>query len=186
MGFIAVLFHHHLEHALALLMATKICTIACASVLPVVPLEVALVSLDIVEHILVTMQKLRGVGTEEFGELVELRLVLEEWVFVEKLSCIIVRLELGEALQVANAELCHLGNIALRRFLIQGFVELRHLAPGIDTVVVQHRGSLNVLIEEVSPIYIRIFLLFLDYFFFDSVEVSEVSDASDNSSTSEL
>lgn len=97
---------------------------------------------------------------------------------IQELAGIVVRLQLLECLKVADAEFCHGSHIIRLWFLIQKLVEFLHFAPCVDAVVINDGRHLHVLIIEVIPVDIRIFLFFLDYFFFESSPGSAVSGCS--------
>lgn len=99
---------------------------------------------------------------------------------IQELAGIVVSLQFIECLKVADAEFCHGSYIVRLRFLIKEFVEFLHFAPGVDAVVIDDGCHLHVLIIEVIPVDVRIFLFFLDYFFFESSPGSAESGCSDS------
>ena len=83
----------------------------------------------------------------------------------EELARIVERLQLGESLEVADAQLSHVGHGLRGRLCLQLFVELLHLAPCVDAVVVDDSCHLHVRIKQVIPFYFGV----LFFFFFGAV-----------------
>lgn len=86
-----------------------------------------------------------------------------EWMNVEELPSVVERLQLIEGLQVSDPEFHHVHDVTFDRFLIQAFVELLHLFPSDHTIVVNECGYLDLRIEEVVPVDLRVLLVLLDF-----------------------
>ena len=146
-------------------MPLEVLLILLAMLLAVGALEVGTVTFDIVEHVLVSAEELGGVGFEQFHELCNLRATEEYRVFTEELARVVERLQLGESLEVADAQLGHVGHGLRGRLCLQQFVELLHLAPCVDAVVIDDGCHLHVRIKQVIPFYFGV----LFFFFFGAV-----------------
>ena len=108
-------------------------------------------------------QELLRVGLHQLRQLRSLRLMSDEWMNVEELPSVVERLQLVECLQIADAQLHHVHDVTPRRLLVQAFVELLHLLPSDHTIVVDKCGHLYLRIEEIIPVYLRVFFLLLDF-----------------------
>lgn len=161
-------------------MPLEVLTVAGTFVLAIISFNVALIALDIVEHVLMLMKKLGRILLEQFYEFIEFGLTLQQWMLIQKLAGIVVRLQFVECLKITDAEFRHGSHIIRLRFLVQEFVEFLHLAPCIDAVVIDDGCRLHVLVIEVIPVDVRIFLFLLNYFFFESSPGSAASDCSDS------
>ena len=79
-------------------MALEVLTVAGTFVLAIISFNITLVALDIVEHVLMLMKKLGRVLLEQFYEFIEFGLTLQQWMLIQKLSGIVVSLQLLECL----------------------------------------------------------------------------------------
>ena len=96
--------------------------------------------------------------------------------FAQELSAIVERLQLGEGLEVTYAQFGHIGHSLCGGLCIQLFVELLHLAPSVDAVVVENCCNLHIGIGKIIPIYLGVFFFFFfgveDFFGFGLAEIS--------------
>ena len=134
--------------------------ILLSAVSAVVALEIGLVTLDIIEHVLVLTEEFGGIGFQQLDELCNLGAAEEQGVLAEEFTCIVECLQLGECLKIANAQLGHVGYGLCSGLCLQQFVELLHLAPGIDAVVVDNSCHLYVCIIKIIPVYFRVLFFF--------------------------
>ena len=100
-------------------MPLEVLTVAGTFVLAIISFNVALIALDIVEHVLMLMKKLGRILLEQFYEFIEFGLTLQQWMFIQKLAGIVVRLQFVECLKITDAEFRHGGHIIRLRFLVQ-------------------------------------------------------------------
>jgi hypothetical protein len=82
---------------------------------------------------------------------------------IEKLPSVVERLQLIECLQIPDTKFYHVHDITLRRFLIQTFVELLHLFPCNNTIIINECCYLDLRVEEVVPVDLRVLFLLLDF-----------------------
>lgn len=110
---------------------------------------------------------------------------------VEELPSIVERLQLVECLKISDAEFHHIHDVTLERFLIEAFVELLHLFPSDHTIVVNECGYLDLRVEEVVPVDLRVLLMLLDFagaatgcsFFFSSSRADSAASARSSASS---
>lgn len=84
-------------------MSLEILTVAGTFILAIISFNVALIALDIVEHVLMLMKKLGRVLLEQFYEFIEFGLTLQQWMLIQKLAGIVVRLQFVECLKITDA-----------------------------------------------------------------------------------
>ena len=120
----------------------------------------AVATLDIVEDVLMAAEEFGRVRLEKFHKPSYLGTAEEQGVLAEEFTRVIEGLQLGECLKIAYAQLGHVGHGLRCRLYLQQFVELLHLAPGIDAVVIENGSHLYVRIIEVVPIYFGVFFFF--------------------------
>ena len=117
-------------------MSLEILTILLPVVFTLSTLEIGTVTFDIVKHILMLAQKLGRIGFKKADEPGYLRASVENGMLAEKLPRVVERLQLGECLKIADAQFCHFGYSLCGGLCLQQFVELLHLSPCVDAVVV--------------------------------------------------
>ncbi len=154
------------EEAFLRLVPLQILLVLWPACLTVGALEVGTVSLDVVEHVPVPAQKLGGISPEQVGEPGCLGASEEDGMAAEKTPRVVERPKLGECLKIADAQLGHIGHGLCGGLRLQQFVELLHLAPCIDAVVVDDRCHLHVGIVKVCPVYLGVLFFFGDRLFF--------------------
>ena len=86
--------------------------------------------------------------------------------FVPKLPSVVERLQLFKRQKIPNTELCHISDSSFSRVLVQLLVELLHLFPAYDSVVVEDRGRLDLRDREVVPIDFGVLFVLLDFTIF--------------------
>ena len=155
-------------------MSFEVFFVLLPSVSSVVALEIGLVAFNIVEHVLVLTEELGGIGFQQLNELGYFGATEEQGVLAEEFTCIVECLQLGECLKIANAQLGHVGYGLCSGLCLQQFVELLHLAPGIDAVVVDNSCHLYVCIIKIIPVYFRV----LFFFFFGEADFLVVAASS--------
>ncbi len=160
------MFKNHFEEPLSLLVPFEVLSVGETAFLPVGTLEIRTVTFDVVEHVLVPVQKLGGISLEQVGEPGYLGAAGEDGMPAEEPACVVERPQLGKSLIVANPQLCHICYLLRGRDLIKHFVELLHLPPSVDAVVVDDGCHLHVGIIEVGPVYFRVLFFFGDRLFF--------------------
>ena len=63
-------------------MTLEVLAVAGTLFLAIISFNVALVALDIIEHVLVLMKKLGRILLEELHEFIEFRLTLQQWMLI--------------------------------------------------------------------------------------------------------
>mgnify|MGYP007102181903 CR=1 FL=1 len=155
-----LLLENHSEQSLFFLIPFEVPLISISFLFTILAFNERFITLDVVENILVLAEELGWVSAEQLNELGNLGASEEQWVLAEELARVVERLQLGECLKITNAQFCHISYCLCITLFLQQFVELLHLAPGVDAVVINDGCHLHVRISKVFPVYFRVLFFF--------------------------
>ena len=101
--------------------------------------------------------------------------------FINPFTGIVERLKFFETLKVPDTRLGHLCYLDFGRFIVEFDIQNLHFTPCIDAVVIDQRRDLDVFVEDVFPVDLRVLVFFLVFDGVDAVAGSLFFSASNAS-----